>query len=370
MTISLHTVEAWVSEVTVPVISTSITMDESWSPYIQGTITTPFDATLLNSLDPRTGGRIRIYATQTYGLSELVSVLSDAFGTHTVATVTAAWNGDTVADISESYFTPFNSSGVNYNYRRRFDLAIRARTIDPASETITLEVSSDEALLQDYALVNTVPYVPTFFNVRTIVAYVLNLIGRSLVPGAADGTVAADAVRWEPGQTAWDYIQPLIQSAGLRLYSDESRRWYLIERGATNPGLVALEATGTITGASDSISRNDDLWFDAVVITYKWVNDLGVTVIDYDVAAADPFSKVVHFEYDTAYPGAGAAQLILDRATSRGRVNTVNAVSDYRVLPATACTVSLTGLPTQSGYVSAVTWNYPDDEMSVKTRTT
>lgn len=370
MTISLHSIEAYVNGVTpLDVISASITIDEGWAPYCQASIEIPFDASLLTALDPRIGGRIKIYAVQSYGVSELLSVLSTTFGGGTIATVTGAWTGDTLSDISEAYFTPYNASGVNYNYRRSFDLTLRSRTIDPDASTISLELSSDEALLQDYALVDTVPYVPTFFNVRQITSETLNRIGKVLIPGVADGTIDPDAAEWVPGQTAWDYLQPLIQSVGLRLYADEHRNWYLIESDAVNPGLVELQATGTIVGASDSISRDDNLWFDAVVITYRWTNSLGETILAYDTAAADPFSKVAHFEYESAYPGPGGAQAILDRAQTRGRVNEVSAVSDYRVTPTTACEVTLPALPLQSGTVSAVTWNYPDDEMTVKTRT-
>lgn len=370
MTISLHTIEAYVNENTpLPVISASVTLDEGWAPYCQGSLEIPFDASLLTSLDPRLGGRIKIYATQSYGVSEMLSVLSSTFGGGTIASITAAWTGDLLSDISEAYFTPYNTSGVNYNYRRSFDLSLRSRTIDPAAATISLELSSDESLLQDYALVDTIPYVPTFFNVRQIASEVLNRIGRVLVDGTTDGTIAPDAAEWVPGQTAWEYIQPLAQSVGLRLYSDESRRWYLVEDNAVTPGLVELEATGTIVDASDSISRDDNLWFDAVVITYRWTNDLGETVLAYDTAQAATFSKVAHFEYESAYPGAGGAQAILDRAQTRGRVNEVSAVSDYRVTPTTACEVTLPDLPIQMGTVSAVTWNYPDDEMTVKTRT-
>lgn len=370
MTISLHSLDAYVnSNTSLPVISASITIDEGWAPYCQASIETPFDASLLSALDPRQGGRIKIYASQSYGVSEKLSTLSSTFGGGSVASITAAWSGDSLADISEAYFAPYNVSGVNHNYRRSFDLTLRSRTINPASSTMTLDLSSDEALLQDYALVNTIPYTPSFFNIRSIAGYVLNLIGKSLVPGVSDGTVTPDSAIWVPGQSAWDYLQPLVQSVGLRLYSDENRRWYLVDDSTTASGLVELEATGTIVGASDSISRDDNLWFDAVVITYTWTNSLGETVLAYDTASVDGFTKVAHFEYDTAYPGPGGAQAILDRAQSRGRINEVTAVSDYRVSPTMNCEVSLPDLPIQTGTVSAATWNFPDDEMTVKTRT-
>lgn len=370
MTVSLHSVEAYINSTTkLSVNSASITIDEGWAPYCQATLEVPFDADVLDALDPRNGARIKIFTTQTYGVSELVSALTATFGGGTVAGITAAWNGDHVSDISDAYFTPFNVSGVNHNFRRSFDLTLRSRSIDAANSVMTLELASDEALLQDYALVATLPYVPTFFDVRTIASKVLNRIGCVLTPGTTNGTISSDAAIWQPGQTAWEYLQPLIQSVGLRLYADENRNWYLVASNAITPGLVELDAIDTIVGASDSISRDDDLWFDAVVITYRWTNSAGETVLAYDTAANDPFSKVVHFEYETAYPGPGGAAAILARAQTRGRTNDVSAVSDYRVSPTTACEISLPDLPLQTGTVSAVTWNYPSDEMTVKTRT-
>lgn len=370
MTVSLHNIEAYINSTTaLSVISASITIDEGWAPYCQATLEIPFDESILPALDPRSGVRIKIYATQTYGVSELVNSLTTTFGGGTLASITSVWNGDLVSDVSAAYFTPFNTSGINHNYRRSFDLTLRSRTIDAANSVITLDIASDEALLQDYALVATIPYVPTFFDVRTITSKVLNRIGSVLTPGTTNGTIASDAATWLPGQTAWEYLQPLIQSVGLRLYADENRNWYLVTSGSITPGLVELDATDTIVGASDSISRDDNLWFDAVVITYRWTNSLGETVIAYDTAANDPFSKVVHFEYETAYPGPGGAAAILARAQTRGRTNNVSAISDYRVSPTTACTISLPSLPLQTGTISAVTWNYPSDEMTVKTRT-
>lgn len=368
MTISLHSFEALVGNTVIPVKDASITIDETWSPYVQASFTAPLEPALLSSLDPRNKARVKFYVNQYYGESEKLSVLSATFGGGKVLNVTAAWTGDQLADVSEAYFTPYNQSGVNYNYRRGFDLTLRSRNIDIKSNEMRFEVSSDEALLQDFALVDDIPYTPTFFNVRSIVSYVLNQIGDVLQPGVIDGTVTADSAIWEPGQTAWDYLSPLLSATGLRLYNDEKRRWYLIDDTYTVPGTVTLEATGTITEATDTISRDANEWYDAVVITYTFVNDLGETIKAYDSAFIEGYSKVLHLEYDTAYPGPGAAQRILDRVTTRGRVNSVEAVSDYRVTPAQAYTLELTGFPIQDGFISAVQWNYPEDQMKITTR--
>ncbi len=169
-------------------------------------------------------------------------------------------------------------------------------------------------------------------------------------------------------QTAWDYLNPLVQSAGLRLYCDEQRDWHLIDDTYVAPGQTSLNYTGTLVGASDTISRDTSEWYDAVVITYTWTDALGATQYGYDTASEIGFSKVLHLEYETAYPGPGAAARVLSRATGRGLINELSAVSDYSARPSQPTVVSLPDVITQTGFLSQLTWTFPDDTMSVKTR--
>lgn len=410
MTVSLHAIEAWVGTNKIGIEDASITMDETWSPYVQGTLTTKLDLALLDSLDPRNATRINIIATQNYGVSDQLSSLTSTHTGFTIAHVTTAWTGKTIADISAWYFAPYNPEGsnkldtlssifsggtiagmttawaglifsaisekyyrsypdgINNNYTRNFDLALRSRDIDIAENTMTLQFASDEALLQDYALVSTISYAPASTDLRTIIKQVLARIGDTLLPGSTTATVDATAAIWQPGQTAWDYIQPLVKNVGLRLYCDENRMWHLDNDTTVNAGLIELFSVGTIKTLTDNIDRNTDEWFDAVVIKYTYVNPAGATIVAYDTANEPNFKKVKFIEYNSAYTGPGAAQRILDRALTRGRQQSVTAVSNYAVTPTTACAVYMTGYPTLNNYVQSVTWNFPGDEMNIKTR--
>lgn len=410
MTVSLHSIEAWVGTQKIDVIDASITMDESWSPYVQGSLKTVLNTDLLDELDPRTGARIKVYLTQEYGTSDKLSSLTTTWAGKTVGDFSTTWAGKTLGDLSAWYFAPFNPpgsnkldtfsamfaggtiadfttefidytfsdvsdrfyrsypDGINDNFRRGFDLTIRSRDIDVAEGTMSFEIASDEALLLDYALVSTINYSPASLDLRIIVKDVLAMVGDALVPGATTATVLPDAAIWEPGQTAWDYLQALIKNAGLRLYCDERRNWFLVDDDMTHAGLVELWSVGTITSTSETIDRNNDEWFDAVVIKYSYVDTLGKTVVSYDTASVPNFKKVRLIEYQSAYPGPGAAQRILDRAIARGRQQDVTAVSNYAVQPSTACTIYITDFPKLENYVQAVTWNFPSDEMTVKTR--
>lgn len=410
MTVSRHSIQAWVGTNKVDVIDASITMDESWSPYVQASLTTVVDSDILDQLDPRTGSRISLYVSQEFGDSEKLTELTAAYSGDTIADLTADWTGDAISAISATYFTPFNPSfsnklsrlsslyggasiadlttawaglylyeisemyfrsypeGIYNNFTKGFNLGIRSRSIDIASETVTLELSTDEALLQDYALVSVNNFAPASLQLRQVIKEVLALVNGYLAPGATDATITAEAALWAPGQEAWDYLTSLTQAAGFRLYCDENRMWHLVEGTFTQPGLAELWSVGTIKSADDNINRDDDLWFDAVVLKYTWVDALGATIQKFDTAHVEGFSKVRLFEIASNYPGPGAAQAILDRAIARGRRLDVTTVSNYAVQPSMATNIYITNYPTESCYIKSVTWNYPSDEMTISTR--
>lgn len=410
MTISKHSIEAWVGTQKLGVISGDITMDESWAPYVQGSITIPLDMAILDAIDPRNGARIKVFISQEYGESDKLSVLTSTYTGQTIAKITTDYAGMTLADLSAWYFAPYNQpgsnkldtlsslfsggtiatastawdglilediseefyrsypDGINNNLERGLDLTVRARTLDIGESTITIQLASDEALMLDYAHVGVNNYAPASLDLRTIVKEVLSKIGDALVDGVVTSTVDAAAVIWQPGQTAWDYLNPLVKKAGLRLYCDEQRLWHLVTDTDTLPGLVELFSVGTIKSTAEVIDRNSGEWFDAVVIKYTYVNVSGQTVNTFDTAAVEGYSKVKFIEYQSPYPGAGAAQRILDRALARGTQQDVTAVSNYAVTPSTQCTIYITGFTPLENYIKSVTWNFPSDEMTIKTR--
>jgi len=369
-TVSSHNVTAFLGSTELSVERAVITLDESWAPYAQATLDIAIpDSETLEALDPRIDVRIQLYLTLDYGTSEPLATLTDQYGgTDTIAGLTTAWGGLFLYEITAQYYKPFNNFGVRDGVRRVFDLTLRSRRIEHGTSKVTLELSSDEALLQDYALVATSSQTASSSSVRSTVENVLALIGRKLRPGTLDDTYDTDAGIWEPGQTGWDYLQPIVQSAGFRLYCDEKRNWYLVEDQAEVPGSITLSATGTLTRGDDVISRDSEDWYDAVVCKYEYVDGTGNTIIEYDDASTTGFSKVLTLTFDTAKPSAGQAARILQRAQGRGRVNDVTAISDYRATPGITASISLPDTDTQIGNVSAVTWNFPDDEMDIKTR--
>lgn len=411
MTVSAHTIEAWIGTQQVDIIDATVTMDEAWNPYVQASITTVLDTDLLDILDPRVNTRVRLFLEQSYGVSDKLSALTAEYNGDQIADVTAVWTGKTIGELSAWYFAPYNPSygsnklsrlsslygggtiaditaawtglyfwqisemysrsypdGINTNHRRAFDLNLRARTVDLNAGTVALTLASDEALLQDYALVAVNNFSPASLQLRNVIKEVLALTGGYLAEGATDAPVDAGAALWQPGQTAWDYLTPLVQEAGLKLYCDEQRLFHLVEDTFTQPGLAELWSIETIKQLNETIDRENGEWFDAVIVKYTWTDAIGATIINYDTAALPDFTRAQLIEYATNYPGPGAAQRILDRAIARGRQLGVTAVANNAIEPSMACDVYITGYPTYQGYVKAVTWNYPGDEMTVTTR--
>lgn len=369
MTLSSHSIAAYVGETQLDVISASITLDESWSPYVQGTITCPIpENAILDTIDPRDRVHIRLYVQQVFGESETIAHLTTLFTGSTIASMTAAYTGKYLFELSALWFTPWNSFGVRASTRRDLYVSLRRRSIDHVSATMQLDFSSDEAYLQDYALTTPYAYAPGITSVRSAVIDALARIGGFLQAGTADGTIEANASTWNPGQSAWSYLEPLIQRAKLRLFCDEKGRFFLVNDTYVADGQTTLTYTGTITSATDDIDRDSRDYFDGVIIKYTWTDALGATQYAYDAATTGDYSKVVTLEYDTVYPGAGAAQQVLNRALSRGHVQGISAISDYSVSPSQSVMLTLPNTDTQTGFVKAVSWTYPDDEMRVDTR--
>lgn len=370
-TVSSHNITAYLGTTELDVISAQVTLDENWAPYAQASVVLAAPPTaVVNALDPRNDVRVSLFLTQEYGTSKTVAQLTTQYGGSgkKISNMTTAWTGKFLYQITAEYYTPYNVFGVRAGARRVFDLTLRERSIDRTDGTVEIRLSSDEGLLQDYALVATSSQAATSTNIRTTVQNVLARIGRQLEPGTVDGTFTDTSGIWEPGQTAWDYLEPLVQAAGLRLYCDERRKWYLVADQAEVDGAISLSSTGTMTKGNDVISRDSQDWYNAVVCKYTYVNGSGATVTEYDVASTGSGSKVLTLEFDTAKPAAGQAARILQRAQGRGRVNDIRAISDYTTSPGIAASISLPDTDTQIGNIAAVTWNFPEDEMDVKTR--
>ena len=177
-TFSQHTLAAvahLTADYTLGDVAGEITMDDAWSPYVQARITCSRPpAVTLEQIDPRNNVRVTLTTTQ-------------------------AW-GDGV--------TNWNAFGYRAPVSRSFDLVVRSREIDLNTGELVLELASDEAMLQDRALVATAPERTYGLSIKTAVAYALAKIGAALQPGADDANLVSKAI--EP------VITNLVPNPGVR----------------------------------------------------------------------------------------------------------------------------------------------------------
>jgi hypothetical protein len=368
MTVSRHDITALILGNDIPVIDATITLDENWSPYVQATLTTPIpDDEIVDLLDPRTNPQVNLFVKKSYGQSDKVYRITNDYVGKKLSDFSTEWAGKVLQDFSNFYYIAYNTFGLKAPEERAFTLAVREININYVRSELSITLSSDEGLLLDYARVANTIYTSPSTSVRTITEYVLGFIGATLQPGAYDATIPAGSAVWEPGQTAYDYLEPIVQAGALRLFCDENRDWYLVPDNYDVPGSVNLSYTETLTDAATTISRESIEWYDAVVIKYEYVDPAGATIIEYD-SAGSPGTKVLTLTYNSKYPGPGAAARVLQRAEGRGRVNSISAVNDYTVTPGISCSLTMPNADTQVGNVSAVTWELPGDTMAITTR--
>lgn len=302
-----------------------------------------------------------------------------SFGTQALparaSDVTAVYGGKRASAVSADYFEPWNSSfGVRPPTLRNFNVLLRTSEADHRAGELGLIFNTDEMLMQDFALMSQNAIAPLTSTVKGAVNLALSMVNAALSSDSRDASVDdVESLVWQPGVSAWDYVEPLVQKAGLRLYCDEQRIWRLTEPQRTVDGFLSLAASSNVTRGIDSVSldaRSEDSYYDGVVVKYEWQDAAKVRQIAYDIAGDPATARKVYTltVNDVPYPGPGAARAILTRSQGRGRVLNVDAISDYTAEPGLPLGISLPGSITQTGFVSAVDWEFPEGVMSVKSR--
>lgn len=176
-----------------------------------------------------------------------------------------------------------------------------------------------------------------------------------------------DMLTWKSGTSAWEFIEPITASLGLRLYCDETRVWRLVAvEGYALPGRVTMSPLNSTEG-SDTIDRAQvDVSATGVVVRFRWTDQDGTQQERIDSAGTP--ERVAVIDVATPYPGAGLAQAILTRRTGRGRVQDVTSLAQWSATPYMEASVSLPGTAEQIGRVQAVEFNAGDGTMRVVTR--
>lgn len=179
---------------------------------------------------------------------------------------------------------------------------------------------------------------------------------------------APESLTWRAGQTAMDFLHPLIQAAGFRLVCDERRRWTLRDESYRAPGSLAVRYGVNMQTGSYRISRDSGLWFDAAVTIYTDPVTQVQTVDSY--ALTTPHTRLRTFEKNTPYPGPGFSQYAVRRAQGRGREVSASLVADWTAQADQRIQITLPNAPLQTGTAQRVTFDLDNDGMTVTARTT
>lgn len=314
--------------------SATLSEDETWSPFVQ------FSCVI--SL---------LKAEPTFYYSPLLGNTIDI-------TVTKTW-----------------ADGSHAPQTRTWTLGIRTVDYDYKAGTVTLTAESAEGRLQDYGRPEAnVSTAATASVAAVATAVVAKIPGATLDTSGYTASAIAETLRWEPGMKAWDYARGAIEKGGKRLFSRTGLAFFLVDTPYTVAGTIALDSTDQVKTIRDTYSRDGDAWADCVVVVYRWTDGAGVSQVRYDsansVGGVANVTKTLTITRTDAYPGAGAAQAILDKVTLRGRKLVISAISNYDAMPGKAATITLPTGATVNKVIRAVEYRFPDNTMNITTRET
>jgi hypothetical protein len=180
-----------------------------------------------------------------------------------------------------------------------------------------------------------------------------------------------EALTWRAGVSGMDFLQSLLKTVGLRLVCDEQRRWTLRSEEYRADGAQTWRYGVNITAADESLSRDDETWFDAAVYVYTWTDGDGITQTRTDAYSLtlEP-TKVLRHELNTPYPGPGRAQQMVTRAQGKGRTVTVSGIPAWTEHTDQALSILLDGTPIQTGITSRIRFDFDTDTVTISSRTT
>ncbi|MGW9159619.1 hypothetical protein [Microbacterium sp. NPDC055665] len=180
---------------------------------------------------------------------------------------------------------------------------------------------------------------------------------------------SSETMNWRAGQSGLEFLRGLLMAKGFRLVNDEQRKWSLRRESFRNAGSQTWTWGENLIDVDESISRDDDTWFDAAVYTFS--RDGRIRRTDAYGLTLTP-TKVFHRRFDdyTSYPGQGRAQNVVERAQGMGRKITVTGIPTWTETTDQPLTVTLDDDTTLTGIAASVRFNFDDDTVTVTTRET
>lgn len=359
----------------------AIQMDEDWAPSTKATLTVPY-TTAIDLLDPeRNDIYVQITASQYSGRALTVDDLTANYFGLTIQQLDSILAGKTVEQVGEMYWHSYTGvAGYIAPIVRSWLLVIREVTIDFNANQVTINCSSPEALLQDWAYVGTtnlappVDYVPMSGRQPvTLVNWVLSLIGKELY--AWD--YLEDTVYWTteqlvmtPGTTAYDYVYQLLKKYGFLLYCTYDGKFVLRNSRYYGESAPALNLNYLTNLKTLEIHKSRDRdYYTAAVINYRWKNSAGTQLTAADAYDTGQLPKKVYTAtVDSQFPGTGVAQNVLATMQKTARTFKVTAVADLAPTWLSIAATVTTANSTTDGYIQAIEIQHPSDEMTVTIR--
>lgn len=321
-----------VGDTTLPAEVGNLSIDDQNIPAITASVTVPFDEDLLPLLDPRTTDvpRVMLHGQLTEWASvplSAVSAYTDAAG-GTIASLTTAWSGLELADVSAMFGAPLHPSAAAAPTSMALDLHVRELTHDDWEMNISL--ASDEALLTDWAPTSAGDVLPmnneTSISNRQQVATWVNpvigsVLGYRLTPGPYDtaglSATWSDLIDWTVWTSAWDMFRPAIEDTDLKLRVGPTGRGFTLlrpEDAIRDQADHAFQLTSAdVISARPVYSRNGD-WYDSALL--RRPDGTGTRGSPNPGTHSRTYIEAVP---DTVKPSYAMAQNIARRSANRGR---------------------------------------------------
>ncbi len=346
-------------------IELSITIDEDWSPRIQGELTAP--RKLLDELE-RPGGSTTLGKWQgdyltieleiKYGRGRPVSEYTAAmlqgrpqlmalirskpapwhpgeplqplsYATTlwggSVAAVTAAVGGS-IAKLTAALRQPGGSYDIPPTERRLVRVRRRKETPTDLEGIVTITLAGEDVRLHDYRHTGTTAFVNLYTSLRQLITDVLGKISAVIFDvysvqllGGADVLIEAGQ-EWKPAQTAWEFLHPILASVGWQLYADTDGI-YRLEPRTSMSAPHGLDADRDLIDFQ-AIRDRASAYFDAAMIEYTDGDPL-TPAERWDIYADPGAQRIAHETRPGKRTIAGAAEKLVER--SRGRTTPGNA---------------------------------------------
>lgn len=317
------------------VLGLSLTLNRSWTPYGQGTLTLDLDEELAAAIDPAGPG-----------------------STHAGIDLLRNWAAsgpDHLPSVSDPQQTSFSMSvrGVVKNYAAR-TMTVDVATFDQVDETTQTPVN-------------------VTYPVGTSIEFVITQVGRaSIAPGSPPltATLTEEAV-WEPGVTAAAFIKTILGPTGRKILCDEQQRYWLVDDDTpitpTTPDAPRLYDLSDVLELDTSADLDAGRFADAVIAEYEWLDTAGTTRRRRDIAqpagVVDPVWTIERPE--GRYPGAGAAARLRARLAQWRHERTLQMLWDLEVRPGVVLAIDHGDNTITRGRVQSVTWR-EDGTMDVE----